>query len=192
MFTGNGANTKFDVYTHLLKDDKGKKYQVQSLPKAEIGSMIIPVGVKAGAGKEITFSIEKLNIPSSIEVILEDRTEGTFTKLDNGNNYKVLTSASDDIGRFYLHTTQAALNVLDNKTISEVSVYETDNSRLRIVGLPTGNATVRIYNILGQEIINSSFSTTGVKDISLPNLSSGIYIISIETETGKLTRKVSF
>ncbi len=192
VFTGNGANIKFDVYTHLLKDDKGKKYQVQSLPKAEIGSMIIPVGVKAGAGKEITFSIEKLNIPSSIEVILEDRTKGTFTKLDNGNNYKVLTSASDDIGRFYLHTTQAALNILDNKTLSEVSVYKTDNSRLRVVGLPIGNATVRIYNVLGQEIINSSFSTTGVKDISLPNLSSGIYIISIETETGKLTRKVSF
>ncbi len=189
---GGGVPSKFDVYTHLLKDDKGKKYQVQSLPKAEIGSMIIPVGVKAGAGKEITFSIEKLNIPSSIEVILEDRTKGTFTKLDNGNNYKVLTSASDDIGRFYLHTTQAALNILDNKTISEVSVYETDNSRLRVVGLPIGDATVRIYNILGKEIINSSFSTTGVKDISLPNLSSGIYIISIETETGKLTRKVSF
>ncbi len=192
VFTGNGANIKFDVYTHLLKDDKGKKYQVQSLPKAEIGSMIIPVGVKAGAGKEITFSIEKLNIPSSIEVILEDRTKGTFTKLDNGNNYKVLTSASDDIGRFYLHTTQAALNILDNKTLSEVSVYKTDNSRLRVVGLPIGNATVRIYNILGQEIINNSFSSTGVKDISLPNLSSGIYIISIETETGKLVRKISF
>ncbi len=192
VFTGNGANIKFDVYTHLLKDDKGKKYQVQSLPKAEIGSMIIPVGVKAGAGKEITFSIEKLNIPSSIEVILEDRTKGTFTKLDNGNNYKVLTSASDDIGRFYLHTTQAALNILDNRTLSEVNVYKTDNSRLRVVGLPIGDATVRIYNILGQEIINSSFSTTGVKDISLPNLSSGIYIVQIETETGKLVRKVSF
>ncbi len=191
VFTGNGANTKFDVYTHLLKDDKGKKYQVQSLPKAEIGSMIIPVGVKAGAGKEITFSIEKLNIPSSIEVILEDRTKGTFTKLDNGNNYKVLTSASDDIGRFYLHTTQATLNILDNRTLSEsISVYKTDNSRLRIVGLPTGNATVRIYNILGKEIINSSFSSTGVKDISLPNLSSGIYIMQIETETGRIIKKV--
>ncbi len=193
VFTGNGANTKFDVYTHLLKDDKGKKYQVQSLPKAEIESMIIPVGVKADVGKEITFSIDKLNIPSSVEVILEDRTEGTFTKLDNGNNYKVtLESASDDIGRFYLHTTQAALNILDNKTLSEVNVYKTDNDKLRVVGLPTGNATVRIYNILGKEIINNSFSSTGVKDISLPNLSSGIYIISIETETGKLVRKISF
>ncbi len=192
VFTGNGANTKFDVYTHLLKDDKGKKYQVQSLPKAEIESMIIPVGVKSEADKEITFSIEKLNIPSSVEVILEDRTEGTFTKLDNGNNYKVLTSASDDIGRFYLHTTQAALNILDNRTLSEVNVYKTDNDKLRVVGLPTGNATVRIYNILGKEIINNSFSSTGVKDISLPNLSSGIYIISIETETGKLVRKISF
>ncbi len=139
---GGGVPSKFDIYTHLLKDDKGKKYQVQSLPKTDIGSMIIPVGVKADAGKEITFSIEKLNIPSSVDVVLEDRTKGTFTRLDNGNNYKVtLESASDDIGRFYLHTTQSALNILDNKTLSEVSVYKTDNSRLRVVGLPIGDAT---------------------------------------------------
>ncbi len=176
---GGGVPSKFEVYTHLLKDDKGKKYQVQSLPKAEIESMVVPVGVKADAGKEITFSIEKSNIPSSVEVVLEDRTKGTLTKLDNGNKYKVmLTNASDNIGRFYLHTTQATLSILDNKAISEVSVYKTDNSRLRITGLPTtGNATVRIYNILGKETINNSFSSTDVKDISLPNLSSGIYIV---------------
>ena len=35
--------------------------------------MVIPVGIKAAAGKEITFSAEAMNIPDGINVYLEDK-----------------------------------------------------------------------------------------------------------------------
>ncbi len=84
------------------------------------------------------------------------------------------------------------LDIADNKTLPEVSIYKVNDAQLRIAGLPAGDASIKIYSILGKEIISNSFSTISIKDIFLPPLSSGIYIIQVETETGKLTRKISF
>ena len=58
-----GVPNKFDVSTQLLENNLGKSYQIQSLPNTDLESMIIPVGVKAVANKEITFTAEALNLP---------------------------------------------------------------------------------------------------------------------------------
>jgi O-acetyl-ADP-ribose deacetylase (regulator of RNase III) len=47
-----------------------------------------------------------------------------------------------------------------------------------------------MYSILGKQVMSTSFSSTGVKDISLPKLSTGMYIIQLETATGKLNKKI--
>ena len=67
--------------------------------------MVIPVGISADAGKEITFTADALNLPSGLKVFLEDRENNVFTRLDEaGSIYKfTLIEASNDIGRFYLH-----------------------------------------------------------------------------------------
>ncbi|NCT08966.1 MAG: T9SS type A sorting domain-containing protein [Flavobacteriia bacterium] len=38
--------------------------------------------------------------------------------------------------------------------------------------------------------MQTSFSSSGVKDISLPKLATGMYIIQLETATGKLNKKI--
>ena len=108
-----GTTDEFSIYTHLLTDNVGKKYQVQSLPNSEYESMVIPVGVKAAANKEIIISVEALNLPAGVNVFLEDKQTDTFTRLDEANsNYKItLTENLDGIGRFYLHTTSSVLNL---------------------------------------------------------------------------------
>ncbi len=124
--------------------------------------------------------------------IFDARFNTNLTCIQVDDASAIPSSWTKDAGASY-NTECKPLNIADNKTLSEsISIYKVDNFRLRVVGLPIGNATVRIYNILGKEIINNSFSTIGLKDISLPPLSSGIYIVQIETKTGKLDRKVSF
>ncbi len=193
-FSGYGAkNTKFNVYTCLLNNDKGKKYQVQSLPKAGIENMIIPVGVKSEAGKEITFSLETLNLPSGVKIFLEDRETGITKRLDEaGANYKVEPKTDlNGIGRFYISSSAAALNIDDNTSSDDVSVYNVDNSKLRIVGLSNGEQySFSLFNLLGNKLVNNSFSSNGVKDISLPKLTTGIYIASIESKAGRITKKI--
>jgi hypothetical protein len=190
--TFGGIVNTVDVFTHLVSNSEGKKFQVQSLPNSDFENILVPVGVKAAAGKEITFSVEAMNLPEDLKVFLEDKTTNTITRLDEANaTYKVTLSESlDGIGRFYLHT--KASGVLGTETVDfeNVSVYAINNNTLRVVGIPSGNSSVKLFNILGKQVMQTSFSSTGVQDISLPKLSTGIYLVQLETSSGKLNKKI--
>ena len=52
--------TYFTIYTELVGDQEGTKLAIQTLDKDD--TSIIPVGVIANVGKEITFSLESENL----------------------------------------------------------------------------------------------------------------------------------
>jgi hypothetical protein len=190
--TFGGIENSVDVFTNLVENNEGKKYQIQSLPIAEMETMIVPVGIKAAAGKEITFTAEALNLPGDTKVFLEDRLTNTVTRLDEANSsYKItLNDALNETGRFYLHTKASGVLSTDELALSNTSVYATANNTLRVVGLPSGNATVKVFTILGKQVVQTSFSSTGSYDVSLPKLATGMYIVQLETATGKLNKKI--
>ena len=186
-----GTTDEFSIYTHLLTDNVGKKYQVQSLPNSDYESMVIPVGVKAAANKEIIISAEALNLPAGVNVFLEDKQTNTFTRLDEANsNYKItLTDNLDGIGRFYLHTTSSVLNTDKVAINNNISIY-TSSTNLHIIGVQDGITKVSLYNILGKQILHTSFKGNGVNTIPLPNFNSGVYIVQLETETRIVNKKI--
>lgn len=191
LFTG--VKSEFNLYSNLLNDNTGIAFEKQALPNSDFDSMVIPVGVTAVSGKEITFTANALNLPSGIKVFLEDRNDGSFTELgvSNAEFKTTLTSDLDGTGRFYLHTRSSALST-DSLELDTVRIYKTDNSNLRVTGLSQGNSRVKLFNILGKQVLNSSFtSNNGVGNISLPSLSRGIYIVQLETENGKLNKKIT-
>ena len=185
-----GIKNSLDVFSQLIEDNQGKNYQVQSLPKSEMESIIVPLGLRAASGKEITFSTTSLNLPSGVNIYLEDRELNIFTNLNEGNYKITMTEVINGVGRFYLHTASQALSVNSTLSLDNISMYTTNASTLRIVGLQQGFANVKLYNILGKQMINSSFESNGVKDISLPKLAKGIYIVQLETEAGELNKKI--
>ena len=71
-----------------------------------------------------------------------------------------------------------------------MSIYKTNASTLKIVGLPNGIANIKLINVLGKQLMNTSFNANGAKEISLPNLAAGIYIVQLETEFSKLNKKI--
>jgi len=190
--TFGGISTTLDVFTQLVSNNVGKNFQLQSLPNSDYENLVVPVGVIANAGKEITFTTEAINLPSGINVYLEDKLTNTFTRLDEANsNYKVtLTENANGIGRFYLHTKSSALSVTD-VTMNAISIYKTTNSTLRITGLSQGKASISMYNMLGKQVLNSDFTSNGVSDIALPKLATGIYIVHLATENGTLNKKIT-
>jgi lysyl endopeptidase len=187
---GGIANT-VDVFTHLVADSQGKKYQVQSLPKDNYENMVIPIGVIAASGREIIFSAEALNLPSGIKVFLEDKLTNTFTDLDEVNsNYKIkITAALNGIGRFYLHTTSSVLSA-NTIVLENVSIYKKDNTTLRIVGVSEGKTTLKLFSVLGKQVLNTSYSSNGVKEVSIPKLATGVYIVRLETVKGTINKKI--
>ena len=188
----DGVSYNFIAYSDLVESN-GIKYQTQSLPNTDHETMIIPIGLKATANKEITFTAEALNIPNGLHVYLEDRQTGDVTSLDKTNaEYKVtLTENLDGIGRFYLHTRTNSTLSTDDVLLNSVRIFSPNPNTLRIAGLQQGNASVRIFNMLGKQVVNKSLITSGVSDVDLPNLANGVYIVQLETANGSINKKIT-
>ena len=191
VFGGSGSNG-FNIYTHLVANSDGTNYAIQSLPEDDIENVVIPIGINATSGTEISISVNAQNLPSGINIYLEDKENNSFTRLDEiGAKYTVtLSNTLDGIGRFFLHASSSALSVTPTDELKNISMYTSSKNNLRIVGIQEGSVKVKAYNILGKQVLNTSFQANGVNDVTLPNLRVGIYIIQLETETGKLNRKV--
>lgn len=190
--TFTGTSNSFHIYTQLISDNQNVNFMRQTLPNTNHESLIVPVGVNADAGEEITFTANALNIPNGLNVFIEDRELGLYTQLDVANaEYAVtLTSNLNGIGRFYLHTnTQSALST-DSFNLNTVSIYKTSTTNLRIAGLQNGNASLSIFDILGKQVLQTSFEAAGVHDITLPNVKTGVYIIRLSTDNGTLNKKI--
>jgi hypothetical protein len=185
-----GLANDFSIFTHAVANGSGKNLGIQSLPDNNFENMIIPVGVIADSGSALEFSARLENLPEGIKVFLEDKEENTFTPLDalNASHNITTTSILNGVGRFYLHTAKSVLGIAD-ATLENVSVFTVHNS-LRIVGLQQGKASVKLFNILGKQVLNAAFESNSMKDISLSRLAKGIYIVQLETAEGTLNKKI--
>ena len=186
-----GVSSDLEIYTHLLQNNNGVKYDLQIVPNSNLETTVIPVGLKVQAGL-INFSAESLNLPIDIKVFLEDRVKKVFTRLDKANsNYEVtLSEALNGVGRFYLHTSAKSSLSVDIIELQGVSIFKSNASTLKIEGLQQGKASVSLFNIQGKQILSSSFEANGVKEISLPKLTAGVYFVQLTTEDGKLNKKI--
>ena len=185
-----GFASELELYTGLVEGGSDKKLGIQSLPNSDYESMIIPVGVTAKANSEISFSAETLNVPNGYNVVLEDRTNNVFTTLtDDNSEYNTIVTDKNTDGRFFLHVTSSVLSA-DDEFISSVRLFTTNNTNLRIVGLQNGNATISLFNILGEQVLSSSFQSSSVNNIALPTLASGVYVAQLTTDSGIVNKKI--
>ena len=115
-----------------------------------------------------------------------------FTRLDQVNsNYKITISNNvNGIGRFNLHTITSSVLSTPDILLEEISIYKATNSTLRIVGLSNETMNLKLFTILGKQVLSSSFTSNGVKEVTLPELISGVYIVQLQTEKGKLNKKI--
>ncbi|WP_353888583.1 T9SS type A sorting domain-containing protein [uncultured Polaribacter sp.] len=49
---------------------------------------------------------------------------------------------------------------------------------------------MKVFSILGQKVLETTFSSTGVSDINLPILNTGVYIVNVSSEKGKTSKKI--
>ena len=187
-----GTSNSFAIYTHAVANGVGRDLAIQSLPNNNYENMVIPLGVNADTGAEITISAKALNLPAGNNVYLEDKENNSFTRLDgvNAKYSTTLTTKLEGIGRFFLHTSSNVLSTDDQILSENVSMYASSTNNLRIVGIQQGTAKIRFYSILGKQVHADSFLAKGVNDITIPKLSPGLYIVQLETEQRKLNRKI--
>ncbi|WP_299671805.1 choice-of-anchor Q domain-containing protein [uncultured Polaribacter sp.] len=188
--TFSGTSSTFGVFTHLVSDSEGVDFGLQCLPNNDFESMVIPVGIKAAAQTKITITANVLNLPTGVEVYLEDKVTHTFTNLNQEEYSFTSPLALDGIGRFFLHTSSKALSVATDFVVSNISMYQTSPENLRIVGIPNGITTLALFDVLGKQILENSFEAKGVHDVALPYLKTGVYIIRLQTTQGIKSKKI--
>jgi len=187
----NGVSNPLAIYTHLVADSEGKNYQVQSLPTNNYENMIVPVGVNATSGSAITIDASTNNLPEGVNIYLEDKQDNSFTLLNADTNFNsTLENDLSGIGRFYLYTTSESLSTAALGIDSNISIYKSSSDNIRIVGVQNGTANVQMYNMLGKEVLKTSFEGNGVNDIKLINISTGVYILKIALENGTINKKI--
>lgn len=129
--------------------------------------------------EEFTFDFSASNGNGNTKIVLffnVTKTDGTATDL----------YYFDDLR----WDTAAGLNVKTNSLVG-VDIFKTSSNSLKIEGLDAKKASLKMYNILGSEVLSKSFDASVSKEIVLGNtISKGIYIVKLETNKGILTKKI--
>lgn len=182
--------TQIDDLYWLIEDNK---YIIQ-------GSDVLdefvryPVGIKlASAGmNEISINVLE-NVPADISVYVHDKDLDYYHNL-NENPYEFYSMAGEHINRFDIlfNKEDAALSVGDDEFKSLNAVYANDNESIILIN-PTliEVKSMELLNVIGQSITKvNNISVSPYSEYEVKNLSSGTYIIKMNTASGSVSKKV--
>ncbi|MFV0248409.1 MAG: T9SS type A sorting domain-containing protein [Tenacibaculum sp.] len=189
-----GTANKFSVYTELVSNGKGKKLAIQTLPDSDY-DMLIPVGLHASSGTKIKFSVKSINMPAETQIYLEDKLNNTFINLSEQNYSTIVKNKTKGAGQFYIHLTTKTIDEQNSKDtlVDLVSIYKSDSNELTVEGLQSKNNLIVVYTTLGQKVIEKNINSSGLSKIYLPELSKGIYIVELFSDSGKkISKKIVF
>ncbi|MEZ4801886.1 MAG: GEVED domain-containing protein [Gelidibacter sp.] len=190
MFGSNAPATA--LYSQLVENNTGIDLAIQSLAYTALGSdIIVPIGINVPQGQQVTVSIAESDLPSNIEVYLEDNVTGTFTLLNTSDYTFTPSSNLTDTGRFFLRFTDATLSTPDTN-VSGLQIYATASPRALFVKGQLASATsIHMYDVQGREVLSSTLKTTSNSNqIDVSNLSSGVYVVKLNNSTQQKTQKV--
>ena len=184
-----GIKSNFNFYSQLVNKENNKEYAIQSLPKENLETTVVPVGLEVNTNQTIVFSAESFNLPSDTQVYIEDKLNNKFINLSKEKYSVSLKKKTNTSGQFFIHTTS---NKVNNNThiLSNVSVYQSAKNQLTIKGLQAKNNLIKIYSAIGKTVMVKAFKSNGVTAINLPEISSGIYIVNVTSEGKKINKKV--
>ena len=188
----NGVAPDYAIYSHLVENSTGVDMSIQSVSFNDLNnSLVIPLGINATQGEHITVSMPNNTLSTDVEVYLEDNLTNTFTLL-NSNDYSFTTGDNlSGIGRFYLRFEAEALDVIDNE-LSTLLVYTSDSPKqIFIEGLLENTTKAILYDVQGREVLSQLLDVNkNLQLIDVNDLSSGVYVIHLQSTTRSISRKI--
>ena len=165
----------------------------QTLSYTEMWDKVIPLGINALGGEEMTISISHRTTPADLNIYLEDAQEGTMTNLLEEDFVLTPTSDFEGVGRFFIHMTADTMSNEEVSTSMLNAYKEVNANYITLEGLATqsNNINVSLYNILGRKVLDTSLSNNmNTQTISTLGMAAGIYVIELESGSDRLTKKL--
>jgi hypothetical protein len=186
-----GSAPNFALYSHLVQDDNGLPMALQALNPLDLTNVVIPLGVNAVQGAQLTFSISDTTLPSSILVYLDDTVFNTSTLLNSGDYTLTPNVPLNGIGRFYLRVSNSTLSSPQN-TLDAISINTNNADKtIIIIGELLEATRAHVYDIQGRLLTRIALQTNLTsQNIDASSLTTGIYIVELQSATGTRTKKV--
>lgn len=182
-------NTDDYVPNIYIVSSNNAKQSIAAMPYPEDDLTLIPLGVlsKRKAWMRL-FLKETINIPEDVFLYLYDVKTG-YHPLRDQQECLVYLDSNEYKGRFYLVFSKKDIQYIPEE--SDMFYAYTSNAKLFVylsnqVAL---ESNLYVRNLLGQVVFNKKISGLGYHEIDL-NLNTGIYIIQLESNNNKYSKKV--
>ena len=175
-----------------LWDIDGEIYVIQGVGSFD-ESKSLPLNINITNAGSITITLTDLeNFESDIDVFIYDALLGTYTQI-NESDFQLELDAGDYANRFYVtFSADDALSIKDT-AFEDLNMYFSFR-REKVVIINPKNLelkSLQLYNISGQSVYeNKNLNQDSYGEYELQNLSSGVYILSLNTSNGILTKKI--
>ncbi|MDC1168167.1 T9SS type A sorting domain-containing protein [Flavobacteriaceae bacterium] len=187
-------NQGASLMSRLVEEDEGVGLVINAMGLESVNDVVAPLELNIEAGNNFRISIGTFNIDTAINVYLEDNVQETMTLLNDQDFELTAENELSGVGRFFIHLTESVLSTDNNLDTNYLNVFKADvNNFITVEGLANqSNLTkLRLYTILGKEVISATLNTTNNKQIiSTQGLSTGIYIVKLESGNILLTKKL--
>ena len=186
-----GSVSEFSLYSHLVENDEGIPMVIQTLNSDAIDNVVIPLNFNANQGQQVVFSLDEYNLPSSVDVYLEDRLNASFTLVTSADYTLTPNTTISGTGRFYIHFTTSALSI-DENHFSSITIYSHQSDRSIVIeGNLQSPTEASVYDLLGRRVLQQELDTTVIKNtIPTNTLSSGVYVVKLQDGQQQLTKKL--
>ena len=180
------------IMTRLVEEDEGHGLVINAMSTYDMNDISIPLVINNQNGIEFIVKLHTSTI-EEVNIYLEDTELSTLTLLNEEDFVLTPTSDLSDAGRFYIHLTADTLSDGEVNTSLLNAYKEVDQNYITIEGLSTQSTStqVSLYNILGTKVMDTTLdNTSNTQMISTNGLSTGIYVIKLESGQNQLTKKL--
>ena len=187
-------NQGASLMSRLVEEDEGVGLVINAMGLESVNDVVAPLELNREAGNNFRISIGTFNIDTAINVYLEDNVQETMTLLNDQDFELTAENELSGVGRFFIHLTETLLSIDDKIETNYLNVFKADvNNFITVEGLANqwNGTKLRLYTILGKEVIFTTLNNTNNKQtISTQGLSTGIYIVKLESGNILLTKKL--
>ena len=187
----DGPNFDADFPTSDMRwNINDRDFIIQAIPNLDRNSRI-PLHVMANNDDVVSFNIDQVeNLPAGInEIYIEDTSDNTSHRIDNGNTFDLYLQAGDYKDRFYLTFQPTSTSTVEETQLENIVTYLDNNSDELVILNPKAIelSTIRLFALTGQEIYNKTLNTNKTQ-IRIPvKLTTGVYLVNIQSVDGKVS-----
>lgn len=172
-------------------------YAINSLPETVV-QKVIPVKLVAGVSGNHTISADLTGFEENDSIVLEDRLLGISQDLKANTSYMATLVKGDTSTRFFINYKKQTKTDITTDTKGSVELKNINISAYQqqvVIEFPlqqVETADIAVFDIIGNKIYSTeNKSLTSSKfEINLSDVSTGIYIVKVQTQSGSKVQQV--